>query len=96
MISLKAVLILIFLLIILIQFRLLWVNSSRNQTKGQTKEKECQLYLYYLNGTYKRSMTFKKQMLQKGFTFQWGRQTFAVTNVEELETEIKITAKEYE
>ena len=92
MITLKIiVLILVVLLIILLKFTFTSIGST-----DRPKEKVCQLYLYYLDGTYKRSITFNRQMLRQGFTFQWGKQTFAVINVEESEQEIKITAKEYE
>lgn len=74
----------------------LYVTLNVPNYSQKQKEKDWQVHLLYLDGTFKKSMTFRREMLTVGYTFQWSKRTFAVTNVEELETEIKIIAKEYE
>lgn len=87
-----------FLFLLAINQRNLRFKSSRSEstTKTDRIEKDWQLTLKYRDGTFKKTMTFKKQFLIVGFTFQWGKQMFIVTDVEEKDKTIEITAKEYE
>lgn len=89
----------IFLLCVILCFLAIRQRNSRfknTESTGSREEKDWQLTLKYLEGTFKKSMTFKKELLNVGYTFQWGKKTFVVTDVQEKEKVINIIAKEYE
>lgn len=85
----------VFLFLIAIKQRNSWFKRIESTRKSR-EEKDWQLTLNYLEGTFKRTMTFKKELLNVGHTFQWGKKTFVVIDVKEKEKVINITAKEYE
>ena len=94
----SSLLLCFFLFLFAISQRNLRFKNSKSEStiKKDRIEKDWQLTLNYLDGTFKKIMTFKKQFLIVGFTFQWGKQMFVVTDVQEKDKTIEITSKEYE